>query len=431
MKVNPLPNRTRRPESLFAIATPHPTTTGVLLIVFLLLLSWNSLLGSGVLNLGYLRLTDFLLADKIVFSEVEPVCPRGLLISSDGVSLNSTEVLMSLERSMRYLQSISPYLGMGMLHLALGDSEHARRVLQTGLSVDESNFRLQTLLGCAYLQSGESDSAIAQWRNVAHFRQWRIVRGHILRLEGNWDASIRDYYAVAQVNPSSSLYHLIAWNHVKLGQITEAIVAYRKAIELGQPDDNNNYIPEMSRLELAKLYMTQEDWYDAKTELESVIAGQPALAEAYEQLGVVYYKGFNDLQFANSLLLHSIEINPNAAEPYLYLGSFNRARKEYVVAERWLEVGLALPNNMWTPWLHGELGRIYLELGRYDEAIPELKAVVDAVPTDTWYRELLGDAYRQIGKLKEAARYYQEALTFNPEHVRIKNKLTALRGIQP
>ncbi|GMU26286.1 MAG: hypothetical protein AMXMBFR16_11910 [Candidatus Uhrbacteria bacterium] len=249
-------------------------------------------------------------------------------------------------------------------------------------------------------------------------------------MDGNWEASNRDYYTVVQVNPSSYLYHMIAWNHVKLGQITEAMTAYRKAIELGQPDDGN-YVPEMSRLELAKVYIAEEDWHSAKIELEAAISGQPAMAEAYEQLGVVDYKGFNDLQSANSLLVRSIELNPNAARSYLYLGSFNRAQEEYVIAEKWLDAGIALPSNMWTPWLRGELGRVYLEQGRYAEAIPVLRTVVDAVPSDTWYIELLGDAYRQTGRLDEAARCYREVLTLSPEHERIQNKIMALGDFQP
>lgn len=412
------------------MGTSHLITLGVLLTAVGLLLSWNSLLGKGVLNLGYVQLANFLLTNDIWFSAAEPLCPQGLLVSSDHTSPDSTKALLTLEYSRQYQQGVSPYLGAGTIHLVLGNPQQARQVLQHPLSLGGDNLRLRTLLGCAYLQSGENDSAIAQWRNMPHFREWRIVRGHKLRLVGNWEAANRDYYAVVQVNPSSYLYNMIAWNHVKLGQITEAVAAYRKAIELGQ-SGGDNYVPEMSRLELAKLYIAQENWHSAKIELEGALAGRPAMAEAYEQLGVVYYKGFNDLQLANSSLLRSIEINPNAAKPYLYLGSFNRARNEHVVAERWLDVGLALPSNMWTPWLHGELGRVYLEQGSYAKAIPQLEAVVDAVPTDSWYLELLGDAYRQTNRLDEAARCYQQALTLSPEHERIRNKIIALGDFQP
>jgi len=319
---------------------------------------------------------------------------------------------------------------MGMIHLALGDLVQARSILQTGLTVDEGDLRAHMLLGCTYLQSGESGSAIAQWQNIPHFGDWRIVRGHMLRLQGNWAASNRDYYTVVQVKPSSYMYHMIGWNHAKLGQIIEAMVAYRKAIELGQSDDDN-YVPEMSRLELAKLYIGQEDWYDAQKELDAIISKQPAMAEAYEQLGVVYYKGFSDLQTANRLLVRSIELDPDAVKSYLYLGSFSRAQKKYVAAEKWLRDGLALPLNMWTPWIHGELGRVFLEQEEYSEAISELEIVVTTIPTDAWYLELLGDAYRQLGKLDEANRYYQRALSLNSENERVKNKILALGDSRP
>lgn len=401
-----------------------------LMLILLLLLSWRSLFGLSVLNFGYVRLVQFFSTNRVSFLEAEPLCPRELLPASDHVAQDSTDVLMTLELSLRYRRDLSPYLGMGMIYLALGEPEHAEQILQIGSSQDKSNSRVHVLLGCSFLQSGKTDSAIAQWQNVPHFREWRIMRGHMLRLEGNWEASNRDYAAVVQVNPSSYLYHLMAWNYAKLGQIDKAISAYQDAVKLGQ-SQNNHYVPEMSRLELAKLYIRQENWQNARLELEAAIASRPNMAEAYEQLAIVYYSGFGDLRFANSLLLRAIEVDANAVKPYLYLGSFNRAQKEYAVAEKWLSVGIALPSNTWTPWLHGELGRVYLEQGRYLEAIPELKAVVDAVPTDIWYLELLGDAYRQLGELDEAARYYQEALALNPDHDRIKNKIMTLRNSQP
>jgi len=396
-----------------------------LLLALLLLVSWRSLFSLSMLNLGYVRLVDALLANDISFSEAEPLCPQRSLLSSDHMTPYLTEALVAMERSLYYRQSLSPYLGMGMIYLTLGDSERATQVLQTALSKDQSNLRAHTLLGCAYLQSGMIDSAIAQWQNVPHFREWRITRGHKLRLEGNWEASNRDYMAVVQVNPSSYLYHLMAWNYTKLGQIDKAIAAYKHAIKLSQPE-NSHYVPEMSRLELAKLYIGQQDWHNAKLELEAAISGQPNMAEAYEQLGVVYYMGFNDFQFANSLLLRAIEINPNAAKSYLYLGSFNRAQKEYALAEQWLSAGLTLSRNMWTPWLHGELGRVYLEQGRCTEAIPHLKAVIDAIPTDTWYLELLGDAYRGSSDLQMARQYYNRVIELYHANTRVKGKLQAI-----
>jgi len=401
----------------------------ILLTLILLASPWNSLQGSISLNLGYIKLTNFIIANEVVFSEVEPLCPRGLLIAYDFTSLDVKDVLMYLENSMRHLKNISPYLGEGMLYLVLGKPENARQVLQTGLSRDKSCLRLITFLGCAYLQSGDKDSAIAQWRNIPHFRNWRIVRGHKLRVDGHWAASNRNYYAAVQVNPSSYLYHMIAQNHMKLGKVSEAVVAYQKAIELGQYHDDN-YVTEMSRLELAKLYIDQKDWNGAKFELEAAIAVRPAMAGAYEQLGVIYFEGFNDLQLANSYLQNSLAINPAAAKPYLYLGSFNRRRGEYLVAKRWLMAGLDLPNNKWTPWLHGELGRVYLELNKYDEAIKELRTILDAVPIDKWYLELLGDAYRGAGRLEEAAQSYQKALTLNRENERIRHKLMLLGVLQ-
>lgn len=386
------------------------------------LFPWSSLLGKGILNLGYMQIVRFVLANNISFSEAESLCPQGETILSEKAYSNSNKALVAMERSRRYQYSISPYLGSGMIYLVRGEPEQARQILQDGLMLDEDNLRAHTLLGCAYLQSGEKDAAIAQWQNIQNFGEWRVRRGHILRLEGNWEASNRDYLAVVQVSPSSYLYHLIGFNYAKLGQISDAISAYKSAIELGQSEEDH-YVPEMSRLELAKLYIAQEDWPDAKTELEAAITGRPAMSEAYEQLGVVYFKGFNDLQRANELLLQSIRLDPDAAKSYLYLGSFNRARKEYAFAEKWLNVGVSLPSNMWTPWLHGELGRVYLELGRYAEAIPELKAVIDAVPTNSWYLELLGDAYYEGGDLEMARQYYSRVIDLDHANTRVQEKL--------
>lgn len=406
------------------LAKPRPThkRAFALLIVLLMgLLSVSSaLVGKSMLNLGNLHVTQSLLTAYSPAQE-EPRCADVLSSPSHDVLRGTHEAALNLGTALRYDSRSSASLGLGLVYMVLGDFQKAANVLRESSTKRQEDPRVYFLLGCTYMHAGNLEIATSEWQHVPDFAVWYYQRGFALSLARDWDASLQEYYSAAKIEPSSFLYHHIAYDYTQLGLIDQAIQAYQRAIALAQTE-KGVYTPDLSRLEMAKLLLAQKQWDRAKAELEKVISDSPSISEAYETLGVVYYQGYNDFRKANDLLIHAIELNPAAARPYMWAGKFNRDQGSYAEAERWLKAGLSLPLNDWAPWIHGELGRVYLEEGRYTEAIPELEAVINAVPTDVWFLELTGDAYLKAGNAQKASERYQEVLNLDPLNTRVLQK---------
>jgi tetratricopeptide (TPR) repeat protein len=76
------------------------------------------------------------------------------------------------------------------------------------------------------------------------------------------------------------------------------------------------------------------------------------------------------------------------------------------------------------------LGWVYYQRGQYKKAVEELERAVDLAGDDPTITEHLGDAYRKIGKTREAHQLYQDALSKAKETdqvERLKDKLQVLR----
>ena len=77
------------------------------------------------------------------------------------------------------------------------------------------------------------------------------------------------------------------------------------------------------------------------------------------------------------------------------------------------------------------LGWVYYQKGEYKKAVTELERAVTITNNDPTITEHLGDAYRKIGKLKEASHEYDDALKKAEESdqlLRLKDKLQGVRN---
>ena len=79
------------------------------------------------------------------------------------------------------------------------------------------------------------------------------------------------------------------------------------------------------------------------------------------------------------------------------------------------------------------LGWVYYRKGEYRQAIEQLERAVNLTSNDPTITEHLGDAYRKIGKLREAGNEYRDALKKAQETeqvARLKDKLQVLENAQ-
>lgn len=68
------------------------------------------------------------------------------------------------------------------------------------------------------------------------------------------------------------------------------------------------------------------------------------------------------------------------------------------------------------PEPRAELGRLYMDAGRYEEAIARLEEALELEPDDLYARSHLALCYLNAGNLEGAVASYEEALRIDPNH---------------
>jgi Flp pilus assembly protein TadD len=125
----------------------------------------------------------------------------------------------------------------------------------------------------------------------------------------------------------------------------------------------------------------------------------------------------------------AIELNPQNAQALNYLGyTYAESGRNLDEAERLIKRALVVEPE--DGFYVDSLGWVYYQKGEYKKAVEELERAVNITNNDPTITEHLGDAYRKMGKLKEASRQYDDALKKSQEtdqQSRLKDKIQDLR----
>ena len=209
------------------------------------------------------------------------------------------------------------------------------------------------------------------------------------------------------------LYQQLAMQFVRQEYVTRAIDEYRLAIEA---DPDSSYI----RRELIQLYASTNKLDEAVEEAQVVLDKDPKNFEMRRLLGRVYRNYATDRRgsFNEEMLTKSIEhyekaleIEPDDLETLQELSPLYRAAGEREKAGALLEKILDVKPN--DPSALQDLAALYLESGDTEKAIATLeKLESEGGEFDPRRAGLLGGAYQQAGRHKEAAKVYQDLLEF-------------------
>ena len=189
-------------------------------------------------------------------------------------------------------------------------------------------------------------------------------------------------------------YYFLLGRHLEgLGRIDEAVAAHRRAMELE---------PRSAELvaELAGLYARQDKALEALETAEAALALDPDNLEGNRILGSVYA----------ALAEQRQRLRPKddpAQYPARAITALEKTRRENV-----FDVSLELM-----------LGRLYLQTGAFDKALPALQRVVDDQPEYAEAAFLLATAQEGAGQPAAAIATLEQLLGVNPAfyrgHVRL------------
>lgn len=318
--------------------------------------------------------------------------------------------------------NINAYLGLATTYDALDSLVEMEQMLDAAKELDPYDVRIFRQRLAAYLSRNDMKKAIGASYDL------------IALVPSDW---------VAQRRLGILLY--------SDGQLDAADSLFRQRIEMG--DDNI-----LSSFYLARIAMDREKYSEAIPLLDEVITTEPSFCDGWLSLGFIYrqldsldrsikiYR--NGLEYVinkedSGRLLFSLgttlerndqfeetvetfelllEIFPDHSPANNYLGYMLadrglRLRYALQLIERALEVspenGAFLDSFAW----------VQFKLGNYDLALVNLKKAVDLLDNDAVIYEHLGDVYKAMGNMDEAARQYDRALDIDPDSIIIEEKM--------
>ena len=156
---------------------------------------------------------------------------------------------------------------------------------------------------------------------------------------------------------------------------SKALEQYLKALEMNPDDPYLHYV-------LALTYDRKEVLDKAEHHLKEAIALKPDYSDAYNYLGVIYFRQ----------------------------GKVNQAIEAY---------NKALENLLYTKPqdAHYHLGIAYMSLKEYQKAKAHLEEAIQLVPDFVAAYNILGQVYEGLGQYSKAKYSYEKALEVNPEYV--------------
>lgn len=195
----------------------------------------------------------------------------------------------------------------------------------------------------------------------------------------------------------TAAYYFLLGRHLEsLGRIDEAVAAHKRALEL-EPDSAE------LRAELAGLYARQDKALEALQMAEAALQKNPDNIEANRILGSIYAAFAGQRQ--------SLRPGDNPAEyASRAISALEKARQPNT-----FDIGLELT-----------LGRLYVQTGAFEKAIPLLQRVVSDQPGYSDGFVLLAAAQEGAGRPEDAIKTLEEALQYNPKFYRGQLRIAEL-----
>jgi len=320
---------------------------------------------------------------------------------------------------------------------------------------DYDAYKLVLDKGKGLLDKGDFTSAVELYKTLTSKDsvdvQVRYMLGRALAGAKKYEEAIYEFRRVQELDP--------AWPYVRtrLGEIYYKQGNYYEAIDqflLALDEDAKD---KEAHLGLGMCYAKQEMFEGAKTELTKAIELRPGYSDAYSMLGYVYYKK-SDFTAALDSLDRAVAGDPNLPDAYYYMGlvygvlgveaadskkrldffdksieSFRKAvtlRYDFPEAHADLgvafynrgsaaraveEFNIALTQKPDMAVTHNNLAGVYNRRGFYEEAVAEAKKAVAIDPRLVEAYFVMGNAYANMRKFKEAAGAYDRYLYYSPD----------------
>jgi len=281
-------------------------------------------------------------------------------------------------------------LGLGRVLGKLGRCEESNRAL--GPLAGYFRSEIEQILGGCYFRTRNFDKAIAHLELARHLRPrsqetW-IELGRAYASAGRNEDAISTWKTWLEQNPNDgeALYWIGRTYNSMAQNVLEAMIA----------KDPNHYL--VHELEGDELRLKQ-DYEKALRAYQEALKAAPQAPGLHFDVADIYYRLLKYPE-AQQELEKELAINPYHAQANFELGDI--AIKQGRIHEGMPYLDRALKLDPGLAEAHRSRARGLLAEKHYEDAVRELLWVAKASPNDHTIHAMLANAYRQMGRLKEA-----------------------------
>ena len=275
-------------------------------------------------------------------------------------------------------------MNLGLALFKAKDFKGAIKPFAAELKKHPDDQRLTILLGMAHYGMGDYFVAIPYLQKAAEREPQslplRLTLAHSCLWSKQYQCVLDVYKEILTLNAESAEADMLAGEALdEKGDNAGATEQFRAAVRSNPKEPNAHF-------GLAYLLWTQNHFQEAATEFQTELDNDPQHLEARAYLG----------------------------DSYLQLKDYVKAQPELEKA-RAADASLAL--------VHRDLGIIYAEEGRKEDAISELQKAIELDPKDVSPHWRLAKLYQSTGKKEEAKAEFAKASAMNKESIQASQAL--------
>jgi len=264
-----------------------------------------------------------------------------------------------------------------------------------------------------------------------------IHKGNILIKNNNNNKAIDAFQKALELDEN----HAIAYNNLgnallKTNRVDESLLAFKKSIDLFQKNIENEYFYQSNEsrtvlgnllrwcstpqkiyiefsyiyINLGKSYLYHNQLNEAEDSFIKATKLSPNLAEAFENLGIIYHKRGQPIKANNAFALSRL----NQADDYFALDSLK-------IAEQLYNEALVFRPNF--PKAYARLGLLYYELNDLKKSKKYFNNALKYGSGDPIVFTSYGDYLGKEKKWPDAVNYYRKAELLEPNSLKIHEKL--------
>ena len=133
---------------------------------------------------------------------------------------------------------------------------------------------------------------------------------------------------------------------------------------------------------------------------------------------------------AMSAYEEALRLNPAFHPSLAAIGLHFLNEGDYATAKIWYERAIKGVRGDTNPFLHNDLGAVYLKIGQTEEAIQHFERAISLHPYRATFWANLGRAYGQLGQYDKAIEVFRRALSLDPNYLQAHEHLADLYVVQ-